>query len=87
MSTIYCTFVDTIKGIFGGFGKTQMIAIGAIVLIALLLGFFIGALVLYGVGIKKGKEKGMIQAALMAKRSATADAGVPLDEASLTCKR
>ena len=73
MSTIYCTFVDTIKGIFGGFGKTQMIAIGAVVFIALLLGFFIGALVIYGVALKKGKTKGMIQAALMAKRSATAD--------------
>ena len=74
MSTIYCSFVDTVKNIVGGFDTRQKIAIGAVALIALLLGFFIGALSLYGAGVKKGKANGAAQASAVAKRTATADA-------------
>ena len=70
MSRIYCSFTDTIKEVIGGFTMAQMIAIGAVALIAALLGFFIGAGALYAAGIKKGKLRGAREAVAFAKMRA-----------------
>ena len=68
--TTTASFIDTLKDIVGGFTATQMIAIGVVALIALALGFFIGALALYGSGVKKGVRKGVSKAVDEVKRQA-----------------
>lgn len=70
MSGVYCSITDTIKEIVGGFGTNQMIAIGVALLVAILLGFFIGACATYAAGVHKGKLAGAKDAIALAKEKA-----------------
>ena len=62
-----CSVTDTIKEVVGGFDTNQMIAIGAVALIALLLGIFIGACTSYASGVSKGKKAGAKEVVAYAK--------------------
>ena len=70
MSVYYGSITDTIKEIVGGFDTKQMIAIGVVALIAILLGFFIGACATYASGVRKGKLSGAKDAIALAKEKA-----------------
>ena len=70
MGTVYASFADTVRDIVGGFTSAQMIAIGIVALFALALGFFIGALSIYGAGVRKGVRRGISKAVDEAKRRA-----------------
>ena len=54
----------------GGFTMKQMIAIGAVVLLAVLLGLFFGGIAFYRSGIRKGKRKGLKDAVTIALQKA-----------------
>ena len=70
MSVVYGSITDTIKEIVGGFDTKQMIAIGVALLVAILLGFFIGACATYASGVRKGKLAGAKDAIALAKEKA-----------------
>ena len=70
MSVLISSFSDTIKKIVGKFDTSQMIAVGVVLLIAILLGFLIGAIALYRSGVKKGKKVGMREVVTLAMEKA-----------------
>ncbi|MBP5405250.1 MAG: hypothetical protein J6Y74_04825 [Clostridia bacterium] len=55
MANSYAAFADTMKDIVGGFGGKQMIAIAVLLVLAIALGFMIGALSMYASGVRKGR--------------------------------
>ena len=67
MMEILGSFSETIKEIVGGFGTKQMIGIGVALFLAILLGFFIGACIIYRSGVRKGKMLGAKDAIALAK--------------------
>ncbi|MCR4726570.1 MAG: hypothetical protein K5753_05065 [Clostridia bacterium] len=81
------SFIDTLKEIVGGFTKEQMLAIGAVALIALLLGFFIGAMSLYGAGVRKGKKQGEKSTAALAKKKMAESMKIEIDKALSKAKK
>ena len=88
MDILYgASFIDTLKEIAGGFTKEQMLAIGAVALIALLLGFFIGALSLYGTGVRKGKKQGEKSTAALAKKKMAESMKIEIDKALSKAKK
>ena len=72
MSWVYGSIMDTIQEIVGGFDSKQMIAIGVVLLVAVALGFFIGAIATYASGIRKGKLAGAKDAIAIAKEKVAA---------------
>lgn len=81
MSGLISSFLDTVKKIVGKFDTSQMIAVGVVLLIAVLLGFLIGALALYRSGVKKGKKAGMREVVTLAMEKAEENLSERVEEA------
>ena len=62
MRNSFAASVASIKEIVGGFTDKQMIAIGVALAVTLVLGFMIGALALYAVGVRRGRAQKKISA-------------------------
>ncbi len=60
----------SVSDIVGKFTTMQMIAIGVVVLFAVLLGLLIGGIAFYRSGIKKGKKRGLKDAVTIAMKKA-----------------
>ncbi len=60
----------SITDIVGKFNKKQMIAIGVVLVFALLVGLLIGGIAFYRSGLKKGKKKGIKDAVAIAMKKA-----------------
>ena len=60
----------SITDIVGKFNKKQMIAIGVVLVLALLVGLLIGGIAFYRSGLKKGKKKGVKDAVGIAMKKA-----------------
>lgn len=60
----------SVSDIVGKFSAAQMIAIGVVVLFAVLVGLLIGGIAFYRSGIKKGKKRGLKDAVTIAMKKA-----------------
>ena len=70
MTEMYLSRIGAIGDIVGGFTMMQMIAIGVVLVLALLIGLLIGGIAFYRSGIKRGKKRGIKDAVAIAMKKA-----------------
>ena len=70
MTEMYLSRIGAIGDIVGGFTMMQMIAIGVVLVLALLIGLLIGGIAFYRSGIKRGKKRGIKDAVAIAMQKA-----------------